>query len=225
VRATWIWHPAGFGLGPGLTPDQARFVQSACRHACRAILAFLRERTFMVNPLDREARAEDKALQLRTAARLGLAVPETLVTNAPEAARAFCRRHPQVVFKTLNPPRLGAGPAVSWFSTRLLGPEDLAALDGIRSCPGIFQPLVPKRFDLRVTLVGGRVFPVEIHSQDDPATAVDFRRCWAEGIRLPHRVHALPEPVRAGAWPGSWGWSTAPWTWWSRQRGSTCSWK
>jgi glutathione synthase/RimK-type ligase-like ATP-grasp enzyme len=198
VAAAWIWHPAPFRLDnpPGPPGEPARFAAEACAWACRSILGFLGETAFLVNPPDRSARAGDKGLQLRAARRLGFSVLETLVTNSPDEALAFCRRHGQVVFKTLNPPRVGRGGGRSWISTSLLGPRDLDALDGLRQCPGIFQPRLPKRFDLRVTLVGRRVFPVEIHSQDHGETAVDFRRCWARGIALDHRVHALPEVVR-----------------------------
>jgi glutathione synthase/RimK-type ligase-like ATP-grasp enzyme len=197
VASTWVWHPEAFRVGPGLPPAQARFLTRACRCAYGSLLAFLEERSFMVNPGSREARANDKGLQLRLARGLGLQVPDTLVTNDPGQARGFCARHPEVIFKVLNPPRMRDGDQMAWFSTRLLAPEDLDALDGIRHGPGIFQNRVPKRFDLRVTLVGDRVFPVEIHSQTDPACAVDFRRAWAHGIDLPHRVHDLPGRVRA----------------------------
>jgi len=197
VAATWVWHPGPFRLPPDLPAGQARFLASACACACRSILDHLQEATVMVNPVDRAARARDKGLQLRVARRLGLRVPETLVTNCPDTARAFCRRFGEVVFKTLNPPQVDQDGACSWISTTLLDPADLDALDGLRHGPGIFQPRVAKRFDLRVTLVGERVFPVEIHSQGQPGTAVDFRRCWALGVDLPHRVHRLPRPVRA----------------------------
>jgi hypothetical protein len=196
VRTTWIWHPEAFGLEPGATPAEARFIGSACRHTCRSVLAFLEERSFMVNPLSREDRANDKALQLRLARGVGLKVPETLITNAPDRARAFCGQFPEVIFKVLNPPAIQDDDHVSWITTSLLTREDLDALDGLRHCPGIFQNRVPKRFDLRVTIVGDRVFPVEIHSQGDPATEVDFRLGWSRGIRLPHAIHDLPPRIR-----------------------------
>jgi len=196
LRAAWVWHPGPFGIAPGLPPGQSGFLAQACRHAFRSLQALLEERCFMVNPGSREDRANDKGLQLRLARRLGLQVPETLVTNCPEAARAFCARFPEVVFKALNPPQFQDDGEVFWSSTQLLSAEDLQALEGLRHGPGIFQNRVAKRFDLRVTLVGGRVFPVAIHSQADPESAVDFRRAWAHGIRLRHEVHDLDPRVR-----------------------------
>ena len=196
VKTTWIWHPDRFILEPGLSAGQARFVDSACRYTYRSFLAFLEETSFMVNPLAREARANDKGLQLRIARGLGLNVPETLITNSPEQAKAFCAQFQEVVFKVINPPHIRDGAKLSSIGTSLLTREDLAALDGIRHCPGIFQNRVPKRFDLRVTIVGDEVFPVAIHSQEEPSAEVDFRQAWRNGIRLRHEVHELPCRVR-----------------------------
>jgi glutathione synthase/RimK-type ligase-like ATP-grasp enzyme len=196
VKTTWIWHPAPFILEPALSPGQSRFVGSACRYTCRSFLAFLEESSFMVNPLSLEERAEDKGLQLRIARRVGLKVPETLITNSPEDAKAFCARFREVIFKVINPPQIHDDARLSSISTSLLNRGDLAALDGIRQCPGIFQNRVPKRFDLRVTIVGDQVFPVAIHSQEEPSSRVDFRDAWRHGIELRHEVHDLPHRVR-----------------------------
>jgi glutathione synthase/RimK-type ligase-like ATP-grasp enzyme len=160
-------------------------------------MAYLHESCFVVNPMDREERANDKALQLRVALSLGFRIPETLITNAPEEARAFCARFPEAIFKTVNRSKVEGEEEVRWISTEVLTPDDLAALGGLRHCPGIFQRRIPKRCDLRVTVVGEAVFPVEIHSQGHAETAVDFRLAWSQGIELPHRVHELPDSVAA----------------------------
>ena len=197
VKTTWIWHPNPFIFEPGLSPGQTRFLDSACRYTYRSFLAFLEETSFMVNSLAMEDRANDKGLQLRIARRLGLTVPETLITNSPEQAKAFCARFQEVVFKVINPPHFRDGAQLSCIGTSLLTRDDLAALDGVRHSPGIFQNRVPKRFDLRVTIVGDQVFPVAIHSQEEPSAEVDFRQAWRYGIPLRHEVHELPRRVRS----------------------------
>jgi glutathione synthase/RimK-type ligase-like ATP-grasp enzyme len=59
--------------------------------------------------------------------------------------------------------------------------------------PAIYQALVPKRFDLRVTIVGQRIFAAAIDSQSDPAAVVDWRH--TDNPRLPHHSVSLPEHV------------------------------
>jgi glutathione synthase/RimK-type ligase-like ATP-grasp enzyme len=151
----------------------------------------------MVNAPEAESAANDKGLQLRVALGLGMRIPETLITNSPDQARAFCARFPEVVFKLINRPRIDYGDRAIWISTNLLGPDDIGALEQLQHCPGIFQRRIPKRFDLRITVVGNRVFPVEIHSQEDPKAAVDFRVALAEDTSaLPHVVHDLPDRIQ-----------------------------
>lgn len=195
VRTTWIWKPSRPSRVPGLAPGASEFVQDACERTCQCLSYLLEPSSFMVNEPSRMRLAEDKGVQLRLARRLGLAVPATLITNSPQRARAFCDRFPEVVFKLINCPRIADDDMISWIGTNLLSDSDLAALDHLVASPGIFQERIPKRCDLRVTIVGNQVFPVEIHSQADARTSVDFRRTWLDEVPLVHAVHALPALV------------------------------
>ena len=49
--------------------------------------------------------------------------------------------------------------------------------------------MLPKRFDLRVVVIGRQVFAAEIHSQHSERARLDFRRGYA--------VHALPQELEA----------------------------
>lgn len=42
--------------------------------------------------------------------------------------------------------------------------------------PSIFQPVIPKAYELRITVVGKKIFAAKIYSQDDVETALDWRR-------------------------------------------------
>jgi putative peptide maturation system protein len=68
--------------------------------------------------------------------------------------------------------------------------RDLADRDAIRYCPVAIQPYVEKRIELRITVVGDRVFPVEIHSQWTNHTRRDWRRGDYHHAR--YAVHDLP---------------------------------
>jgi glutathione synthase/RimK-type ligase-like ATP-grasp enzyme len=61
----------------------------------------------------------------------------------------------------------------------------------------LFQAYVPKRSELRVTVVGERVFAAEIGSQATHHTRHDWRRY--DMAHTPHTPHALPEPVARAA--------------------------
>jgi glutathione synthase/RimK-type ligase-like ATP-grasp enzyme len=57
----------------------------------------------------------------------------------------------------------------------------------------IFQAYVPKRLEVRVTVVGSAIFPAEIHSQQTHRTRHDWRR-YDHG-ETPYLPHALPGHV------------------------------
>ncbi|MEU3620125.1 MvdC/MvdD family ATP grasp protein [Streptomyces sp. NPDC006872] len=122
-----------------------------------------------VNPPACDGAAHHKPYQWDVARRLGLALPHTLVTNEPEQALGFIRETGlgRTVFKAF------LARADAWRETRLVRPEDLAHLETVRYAPVIFQEFVPG-VDLRVTVVGDRVFAAEI---DASATSypVDMR--------------------------------------------------
>ena len=60
----------------------------------------------------------------------------------------------------------------------------------IRLCPVIFQAYVPKRVELRITVVGRQVFAAEIHSQHSNHTKHDWRRY--DRYQTPYFPHSLP---------------------------------
>jgi len=60
------------------------------------------------------------------------------------------------------------GPSVS--------PRDVAYAEAVSLCPVVLQAYVPKRLELRVTVVGQQAFAAEIHSQATHRTRVDWRR-------------------------------------------------
>jgi hypothetical protein len=138
--------------------------------------------------------ASSKLEQLRIAHHLGLEVPKTLVTTVPEEARAFCMTHADVIAKTLSRPSAGtlAGESFILYTSRIEA-HDLERLATVSLTPTLFQSLVPRKCDLRVTLVGSRVFATEIHTPAEFSQQVDWRRARVE--TLVHIPHELPERI------------------------------
>jgi glutathione synthase/RimK-type ligase-like ATP-grasp enzyme len=137
--------------------------------------------------------AELKPLQLAVAARLGMPIPRTVITNDKDAIRRAFRQFGPLIAK---PARTGHvtynGGSHAIFTSRLLE-QDLDELDGAELSPAIYQELVPKRFDIRVTVVGRRLFSAAIDSQSDPQAAIDWRH--TTNPELPHHPIDLPDSV------------------------------
>jgi glutathione synthase/RimK-type ligase-like ATP-grasp enzyme len=131
--------------------------------------------------------ASRKAIQLKVAAELGLRVPRTLMTSDADAALRFARQEGigNVIYKTF------ASTHQVWRETRLLRTEDLSMFDSLRYAPVIFQEHIPAAADVRVTVVGEQVFPLEIDARRS-GYDVDFRVDMAHATT---RAATLPDDV------------------------------
>lgn len=198
VTALWWRRPSPPAPHPELT-DPA--VAAHAARECQSLLSDLWEHLPCPQLPARESvwrRSGQKASQLALAAELGFAVPDTLITTDPESFFEFHERHDgRVITKTFHIPFIeGVGDGLT--VTRLsepVSPRDLAYADGLRFCPMIVQERVDKRLELRVTVVGRRIFAAEIHSQVSNRSAVDWRRY--DTRVTPHRPHRLPDDVAA----------------------------
>lgn len=122
--------------------------------------------------------ARNKPLQLALASREGLAVPETRITDDPQEIRALHRRwEGEMVAKLVGGQVVAPSVDEQYVvHTTLIEKDDLASDVALGACPAIYQRRVEKAFDLRVTVVGERLFACRIDSQDSEQGVVDWRR-------------------------------------------------
>ncbi|MEW6280085.1 MAG: MvdC/MvdD family ATP grasp protein [Candidatus Eremiobacterota bacterium] len=208
VQAVWNRRLYPGFVPPELPPETARFCAESCRTAFLDTLALL-TRAYWMNPVRQQNTAESKLLQLSLASEVGLRVPPTLVTNRPDEVRTFMAHHPNLITKLLVQPvqSMEAHPAFAY--TTRVREEHLGMLDQLRLMPQIFQPELVKRSELRVIVVGRKVF-VGALSGIDP-DMVDWRQAtaddgltWTPGLldpALEARVFALMDrlELRFGA--------------------------
>ncbi len=117
--------------------------------------------------------AENKIVQLKAAAAVGFRVPETLITSDPDSVRAFYAEHPEgIVVKLLASVPLND----KVIYTNRVGEKEILEVERVRMSPSIFQEEIRKAHEVRITVVGNNIFAARIHSQDDPETALDWRR-------------------------------------------------
>jgi glutathione synthase/RimK-type ligase-like ATP-grasp enzyme len=139
--------------------------------------------------------AHNKLLQLVLASRLGFLVPNTLITNTPSRFLEFyadCES--RIVGKSLAQMEVMRGGEMHMLTfTQPVLRRDALRAQAIRHAPVIFQKYVPKRVELRVTIVGRRVLTAEIASQDNRSTLHDFRHNDDGTVR--YRPYDLPAEI------------------------------
>lgn len=177
-----------FAVGSGIPKDldpqlRAPAVEESRRviHGLMALLAA--SGAFALDRLDVLRRAELKSLQLMLAREVGLDVPRTLVSNDPQAVRAFAATCPQgIVTKMMASFAVyDAEGRENVVFTNPVAAEDLADLEGLDLCPMTFQERLDKALELRVTVVGRQVMAASIDSGALPRSRTDWRR---EGAAL-----------------------------------------
>jgi len=139
--------------------------------------------------------AQIKFGQLHTASKLGLRIPETIVTNNPEEASIFFRKlNYNVLCKSLqtNSVQFNQKP-VHTFSHKLDKEEQEKHLYNIRLAPTLLQEYIEKKTEIRVNVLGDKVFATEIHSQSSDAGRHDWRKVnpW----EVPHQPFDLPRKI------------------------------
>jgi len=140
-------------------------------------------------------RAELKASQLKVAASVGFELPPTLFTNSPDDFLDFYRKHNGNIVSKLPSSSLYKYIAKDFSRyTQVVSRRDVAYARSVRLSPVIFQAYVPKRVELRITVVGGEVFAAEIHSQHSNHTRHDWRRY--DHFQTPYFPHELPGHVQ-----------------------------
>jgi ATP-grasp ribosomal peptide maturase len=119
--------------------------------------------------------AEYKPLQLATAVRSGLTVPQTLITNDVAEARAFAAQLGQVIYKPLSPASPPGPEGSSMLYTSVVEPKHLTE-DGeaIAVTMHLFQERITCKHAIRLTVVDERMFAAAIRAHS-PAAELDWR--------------------------------------------------
>jgi hypothetical protein len=161
------WRRLGVVDTGDLTEDEAQLAMDEGPHlligALDAVGARIVDHPFAVG------RAEMKQLQLATARKLGITVPDTVVTNDPDVARAFASGR-RTVAKAVSP-----GIGIAPFVAEILDSD----LDAIHSLPTLLQEFVTASADLRVVVVGDRAWAWR---RPREAGTVDWRRVDPAGL-------------------------------------------
>lgn len=190
ILSVWNRRPDTPAIDSSLSPEEARMALAEC-HA--SLVGFYRICPGLwVNHPDKNRVANSKSLQQQAAKTLGLKVADTLLTNDPAEARRFYEAHGgNIIFKLQRASLWSEEKALSIYTARVK-PAQLEKLDLLRHAPGYFQEYIEKRLELRVTIVGSRIFSAALHSQEIPAGRIDWRKA-TEQIR--HEVYELPTEI------------------------------
>lgn len=190
VTAIWTRRPSRPGVDPRIEdPAARRFAEAEWGAALHGVLRGS-DAKWMSDP-DRIRAASFKPAQLRYAALHGFDLPRTRITHDPVSARAFLNDMGGRAIAKVVGPGAPTTPGIEPYNVfaHVITVADLDAPQ-ISACPLILQEVIPKRTELRVTVVGDRVLACELDSQAVPEARDDWRRADTDDV--PHRPVDLP---------------------------------
>ncbi|MER5304240.1 ATP-grasp ribosomal peptide maturase [Streptomyces lasiicapitis] len=173
VTGVYYRSPNPFTLPAGMSDAERRFAAAQARAGLGGVITALDCR--WVNHPAAMSRAEYKPLQLAAARDCGLAVPPTLITNSPDAVRAFASdMHGPIICKPIASPVFIEEDTLKTVYTRRLDAHDLDDLSGIDTTAHLFQAWMDKAYEVRLTVAGDRLLAAEVHAGSQVAH-VDWR--------------------------------------------------
>lgn len=190
IRSVWYRRPTPSMAPTRYSPPVRAFLN---RENLRGLVGVL-QGPFWVSPRGAIQAAEFKPAQLQAAQEAELHTPRTLITNDPAAVLTFFDEcHGSIISKAVargvvDPQGLFLRDQPRFMHTSHVEQEHLVDIEGVRVCAHLFQEMLPKAMDLRVTVIGQQVFAVGIQTCSQEA-ALDWRRDYAS---LRYTIEKLP---------------------------------
>jgi len=174
------------------------FMEDEMKKTLRSMWHSLRHKVLWVNhPHDLRFTELDKPTQMKIAAEKGLKIPETLITNNPEEAIKFANKHGDIAIKTMGSTQayINKDKIYHDYTRRISVDEVKKHKNNITLVPVMFQEYIPKDIELRITIVGSKIFSCSIHTQDSERTKEDWRRYDFKNVK--HEEFKLPNKIKS----------------------------
>jgi glutathione synthase/RimK-type ligase-like ATP-grasp enzyme len=136
---------------------------------------------------------ENKLYQLTVAEKCGLKIPPNLYTNSRTAFNQFYKAQNQtVITKMFSSFAIYENNEEQVVFTTKLEKKHLKEMGSLQVSPMSFQKNIAKKRELRITIVGKKIFTAAVDSQKLPGAQTDWR---VEGEALVKHWYPYPLPV------------------------------
>lgn len=191
VESAWFRRP----VTPGIALPNQREQRFAINESIATLEGIWQSLDcFWVSRPERLRVAEKKIWQLVNAQKIGFTLSRTMVTNDPQAGFGFAESNDfDVVYKTLESARISENDDLGLIFTSSIRTTPKENYAAISLSPVLLQRRIKKKVDLRVTVIGNKVFPVEINARNSAEIELDWRRAHPED--LIYKSHSLPRKI------------------------------
>lgn len=169
-----------------LTTGEKKFISVEIAYCLEGLYKILKN-ALWISSVFAIREAESKIYQLQIAQEIGLKIPNSLITNYEKDASIFLDYNKSVI-KPIKSGLIDDLNNEKIIFTSLL--NDRKGINRIQFYPTYFQEFIDKKADLRITVIGKKVFPALILSQEFEETKIDWRN--GENLRLQYKKIILP---------------------------------
>lgn len=142
--------------------------------------------------------ASSKLVQLRLAAKLGMKIPVTCMTNTKEGVERIAERFHEIILKPFS---AGGIPIdseryITFYATKVNSNELVKQpVDAFTQTVNFCENYVPKAYEVRVTVMGPHIFPCKLDSQKQKENEgkTDWRQGYDYGLK--HEMIKMPKEV------------------------------
>lgn len=141
--------------------------------------------------------ASSKMVQLRLAAKLGIKIPCTCISNTKGSIVYFAQSMPEVLLKSISPYAMVDEDVVyELYATKVNSRELIKQPeDAFSQTVNFCENYVPKDYEVRVTVMGPHVFACKLDSQaqKEDEGKIDWRQGYDYNIK--HELISLPSEI------------------------------
>lgn len=149
---------------------------------------------FCANPYSGAVRARNKIAQLNAAKKVGIRIPDTLISSSASELRNFTENgRRDVIVKSFTSPSWIDRKDCHFAYAAKIRKEFLSDERSISAVPAIYQECIEKCFEVRTLIMGEHSVSARIFSQDDEISRGDWRRARTSNLRM--EPHIIPEKV------------------------------
>lgn len=200
IKVIWNRRPHKPEISALVRNERLRnWAQEEAEQALQLLYFALEDRIWINKVAPNDLLQFNKILQMKYAAEAGLHTPETLISNIPKSVKRFAQRKKHgVALKVLKSGviQYSANRMAAMYTKRLKSAElTKDALRSIQVAPSFFQEYVDKAVELRLTVVGNRIFSCKIYSQELDCAKEDWRRGITKRGTVRHELFSLPKEI------------------------------
>ncbi|WP_335714577.1 MvdC/MvdD family ATP grasp protein [Neobacillus drentensis] len=148
-----------------------------------------------LNPIRKSHKAENKYLQFQIAQKVGFTTPKMIVTNEKQKLLQFYEINNPVVLKMMSQDFYQTSEnTFKGIYVNKVSYDDLLQFEEYSENPIVLQQYIPKKYEVRYTVVGDKHFVCKIESQKSKIANIDWRRY--DIANTPHFAIEPPTEVK-----------------------------